>query len=143
MYLNLILLEIDDYTQLGIGLTVLILLGAIVYIVPTVIAFIKHHKYKWIIFVINLLAGWTGIAWVVAFVWAVWPAKTLLVDPLGDPSGKGGMPTETGKRVSDFKNNANPNNTDREDRLLKLFELKEKGAITEKEYIKMKLEIFN
>lgn len=142
MKLITLLLKMDEYSIFGIGITMLILIGAVVYIIPTIIALIKRHKYKWVIFAINILAGWTGIAWIVALVWAVWPERTMLIDPLGDPSGKGGLPSEAGKRVADFKNNADPNNTKKEERLLKLFELKQKGAITEEEYIRMKSEIF-
>jgi len=58
------------------GLGSLILLGAAgalaiaVYFIPTIIARQRKHRQKTAIFVLNLFAGWTLIAWVVALVWA-------------------------------------------------------------------------
>lgn len=41
-----------------------------VYFVPYIVAKSKHHKQAEAIGVLNLLAGWTLIGWVVAAVWA-------------------------------------------------------------------------
>lgn len=46
-------------------------LALVFYMLPTIIAFIRGHASKWGIFVTNLLAGWTGILWVVALIWAL------------------------------------------------------------------------
>ena len=52
----------------------------IVFFCPTIIAFNREHHYKWIIFGINLIFGATGIGYLVAFAWAVWPRQTAIVD---------------------------------------------------------------
>ena len=48
-----------------------ILLLAVLYFVPTVVAFRRKHNNTTPIFLVNLLTGWVyGIGWIVALVWA-------------------------------------------------------------------------
>ncbi len=46
-----------------------IILG--VYFLPTILALNRHQRTR-TVFALNLLLGWTGIAWVVALVMALW-----------------------------------------------------------------------
>ena len=41
-----------------------------VYFLPAIIASTRRHRQKLAISVLNILAGWTLIGWIVAFVWA-------------------------------------------------------------------------
>ena len=41
------------------------------YFMPTFIAFLRQHKNKLVIFLLNLLLGWTVLGWVVSLVWSV------------------------------------------------------------------------
>jgi len=41
-----------------------------IYFLPAIICFIKNHKQKMAIFILNLLFGWTFIGWGIALVWA-------------------------------------------------------------------------
>ena len=50
----------------------LLVLGIALTLIPAFIAFKREHYYKWIILVLSLFA-WTGVVWVAALVWAVWP----------------------------------------------------------------------
>ncbi len=50
----------------AIGLGVLIL-----HFLPTVIAGLRHHHNTLAIFMLNLLLGWTGIGWIIAFIWSL------------------------------------------------------------------------
>jgi membrane-bound acyltransferase YfiQ involved in biofilm formation len=43
----------------------------LLYFVPTSIARHRQHPQVWAIFWLNLLAGWTFVGWVGAFVWAM------------------------------------------------------------------------
>lgn len=45
------------------------------YFLPSVIAFVRSHKDKWLIFIINFFFGLTGILWFVAFIWAIFSKK--------------------------------------------------------------------
>ena len=54
----------------GVALIV-ILVCAVLYFLPTVIAIGRRAKRDAGIFLVNLLLGWTFIGWVVALVWSV------------------------------------------------------------------------
>jgi hypothetical protein len=45
-----------------------VVVGAIIYFAPSVIGDRKANR--WAIFILNLLAGWTIVGWIVAMVWA-------------------------------------------------------------------------
>lgn len=45
--------------------------GALVYLLPTLIAAYRHANSLWSIAVLNLLFGWTLILWFGASVWAI------------------------------------------------------------------------
>ena len=38
---------------------------------PTIVAFYRKHAKKWLVLALNLLAGWTGIGWILALIWAI------------------------------------------------------------------------
>ena len=48
------------------GLIILLL-----YFVPSVVAFVRHHHNQWAIFALNLLLGWTLLGWIGALVWSL------------------------------------------------------------------------
>jgi hypothetical protein len=80
-------MDTPGWVVLGV-LAVLLLL--FVYWLPTYIAFKRKHDFKWIIMAINLVLGASGLGWLIAFVWAVWPQDKSLADPLlGNPTGTG------------------------------------------------------
>ena len=70
---------IDNTQADQLGLSLGLIVGSIAliafYFLPTIVAFIRHHHYRWPIFVINLVAGWTLIGLLGCFVWAVWPRR--------------------------------------------------------------------
>ena len=41
------------------------------YLLPSLIAFLRQHKNKLAIFLLNLLLGWTVFGWVSSLVWSV------------------------------------------------------------------------
>lgn len=66
----------------------IILVVALLYALPTFIAFYRNHEYRWIIFAVNVVVDATGLGWLVAFVWAIYPENKSLADPiLGNPTG--------------------------------------------------------
>lgn len=46
------------------------------YLLPSIVAFCRHHQNSPAILILNLLLGWTGIGWVVALVWASTKVET-------------------------------------------------------------------
>ena len=69
--------------------------GSLLY--PTIIAFVRNHHYKWVICGINIIFGLTGIGYLAAFIWAVWPQKTAFIDVItNDPTTNS---AEAGKQI--------------------------------------------
>lgn len=57
--------------SLGLSEILLVVLIFGFYFLPTLIAFLRQHKNKLAIFLLNLLLGWTVLGWVVSLVWSV------------------------------------------------------------------------
>ncbi|NTW84185.1 MAG: superinfection immunity protein [Chlorobiaceae bacterium] len=51
-------------------LNVLFFSAIIMYFLPTIVAMLRDHRQKLQVFILNLLAGWTFVGWIVAIVWA-------------------------------------------------------------------------
>lgn len=51
----------------------LFIVGTAVFFSPCFIAFYRNHPYRWVIFGLCVVAGWTALGWVAAFAWSVWP----------------------------------------------------------------------
>ena len=54
----------------GIGLLIVVVIAGLLYFLPSVCAFRRGHHQRGPILALNILAGWTAIGWVAAFVWA-------------------------------------------------------------------------
>jgi len=61
-------MQMQNLTILELLLVVIIF---VFYFLPTLIAFLRQHKNKLAIFLLNLLLGWTILGWVVSLVWSV------------------------------------------------------------------------
>ena len=48
-----------------------LIIVAIPYFAPSIVAFVRHHHNQWAIFALNLLLGWTGLGWIGALVWSL------------------------------------------------------------------------
>ena len=67
----------------------LLVIGILIALIPAFIAYSRGHAYRHIILVLCLFA-WTGVVWVIAFVWAIWPTEKSLLDPIaGNVTGTG------------------------------------------------------
>lgn len=74
--------------QDGINLVGFLILAALLYFIPAIVAFHRRHHYRWPIFAFNLGAAWTGLGWIGTLVWALWPAQSAIIDPIvGDATG--------------------------------------------------------
>ena len=61
-------MQLQNFTILELLLIVLIF---IFYFLPALIAFLRQHKNKLAIFLLNLLLGWTILGWLGSLVWSV------------------------------------------------------------------------
>lgn len=142
-------------------LLAILLIAFCIYFMPTIIAFNRGHHYRWIIFGINTLFGLTGVGYLGAFVWAVWPKQTAVIDVVvNDPTTNSQEDGEKiyakmGKNVHAFNQardaqviitppdlpSSDKNSYEKELRILA--SLKEDGIITEEEFIKKKKDILD
>lgn len=76
----------------------LILLGIVWYFLPTVIAKLRHMNNLGGIFIVNLLAGWTLVGWIIALVMACSQQPAPMAYP---PMGYGYPPPGYGPPGSD------------------------------------------
>ena len=77
------------------------------YFLPYLIAFNKNHQQETAIFVLNLFAGWTVIAWIICLVWAFTTKKEVKIIESANSNAK---------QIEEFKN------------------LLDKGIITQEEF---------
>jgi len=49
----------------------LVVMMFVLYFLPAVIAFLRKHKNKLAIFLLNLLLGWTVLGWTASLIWSV------------------------------------------------------------------------
>jgi hypothetical protein len=52
-------------------LSVAILIALVIFFLPTVIAFAKNRKYRWVVLFVNVVAGFTLIGWFGALIWSI------------------------------------------------------------------------
>ena len=43
---------------------------ALIYFIPTIIALVRHHNYKLYVIGINIILGWTLIGWIACLIWS-------------------------------------------------------------------------
>ena len=55
----------------GSGILILIFISFVIYFLPSIIAFSRSHRNRWIIFLINLIFGATLIGWLITFIWSL------------------------------------------------------------------------
>ena len=76
-----------DHTADLFVVALILLIGGIIYIVPSIVAFRRNHPNRWIILVINLAFGTTIIGWGIALVWALRAAHRVGSTSSGGESG--------------------------------------------------------
>lgn len=74
----------------AIGILVLICIAVLIYMLPAVIAFVRGHPNRWVIFALNLFLGGTGIVWLGCLIWALM-AVHLSNKPGGSNGGESGL----------------------------------------------------
>ncbi len=125
-----------------LGLVAIILI-AVIFFYPSLIAYKRGHAYKNIILVINLVFGFTGFGWALAMIWAIFPSEKSLIDPVvGNPTGLGrrnagdtvGSAKQGSVRGASFEKKT-------DDLIDSLIDMRSKGLITDEEFSRKKREI--
>jgi hypothetical protein len=50
---------------------IMLMLIALIYMLPTILAFGREHPRRHDLAVLNILLGWTLIGWIIIFLWAL------------------------------------------------------------------------
>ena len=56
---------------LVIGAIVFGLIACVLFFIPTIVAFRRDHRNRWIIFLINFVFGATVLGWIGALIWTI------------------------------------------------------------------------
>ena len=62
-------MQMQNLSLAEIGLLIILIFG--LYLLPSLISFLRRNRNYPAVLLLNLLLGWTGIGWVVALVWSV------------------------------------------------------------------------
>ena len=54
-----------------IGIMLLLAVAGIIYMIPTWISISKDHPQWLFILLVNIFAGWTGLAWIFLLMWSL------------------------------------------------------------------------
>ena len=60
-----------SHGQVTAASLIVLVVVLLLHFLPTVIAFLRHHHNLIAIFALNLLLGWTGLGWIIAFIWSL------------------------------------------------------------------------
>lgn len=78
--------RIVDASELIAGLIIFF----VIYMIPTIVAFWRGHPNRWIILLLNIFLGGTGIVWFGCLIWACM-AVHISNDPNGSNGGEKGL----------------------------------------------------
>lgn len=104
-----------------------VLILILVYFLPTFICVGREHPSKTAIIVLNILAGWTFLGWLVAIVWS-----------FTSPNAPASPPVRPAAETSRTGSSSHGNVADQ---LEKLAQLKEKGILDDEEFAREKAKL--
>ena len=114
----------------------------VIYFLPSFIAYNRNHHYKHIILVLNIF-GATGVLWIVAMVWAIFPKEKNFIDPfVGNPTGTGkrNAGAVIGESIRDAKK-INDRDAKKINDIERLSRLYDQGKISSDEYDQLKKDL--
>ncbi|MBN6741407.1 superinfection immunity protein [Acidithiobacillus sp. MC6.1] len=62
----------DTTSGTMIVITIGVLVSALIYLLPALLAFAMGHPHPWGVLLVDLVLGWTIMGWIAALVWALW-----------------------------------------------------------------------
>lgn len=120
---------------------ILFLLLFALFMIPTIVAFVRSHPNRWPIAIINVFFGGTGVGWVGSLIWAL---QAVHRSPTGNHGGESGLNLFANDIRTAPVNAPRPLVATDIDmlsaRLLRLKALQENGALSMAEYDSLKRE---
>ena len=127
---------LTDEEEIAIGIIFLVLLG--IFLIPTMVAFIRGHPNRWPILLINIVFGFTILGWFGALIWA---ASAVHRSSAGSHGGESGLNIFTNDsppmRVAS-QPQLESDTADIGQKLLRLKQLREEEAISGEEYERLR-----
>lgn len=123
----------DDNADLIPGIAIVGLIATLLYLIPTIVAFWRSHPNRWLIAVVNVTLGGTGIGWLGSLVWACSAAHLSAKGSNGGESGLNLFVNDT-KQVKIEPTAPLLNFDEISAQLLRLKRLRDASAITVEEY---------
>ncbi|ESX51850.1 hypothetical protein X760_31345 [Mesorhizobium sp. LSHC422A00] len=123
----------------------ILLIAAVIFLIPTIIAFLRRHPNRWVIFLLNTFLGATGIIWFGCLIWAC-KAIHITESRLGTNGGESGLNLTANdvRRVRLEHGIPNPppspqiSTEERLNRLERLKKLRDDGAIDPEQFQRMR-----
>jgi Superinfection immunity protein/Short C-terminal domain len=115
-----------------------------VFFLPSLIAYQRGSRHRFIILVLNCTLAFTGLGWLAIFIFAVWPRNDALPVRLVDgPSKNGGASGNPDHSSPSGGDPSGPPASDPVSRLTDLAELKRAGVLSDAEFDHKKQEILS
>ncbi|RWI92146.1 superinfection immunity protein [Mesorhizobium sp.] len=122
-----------------------LLIATIIFLIPTIIAFLRRHPNRWVIFLLNTFLGATGIVWFGCLIWAC-KAVHITANPRGTNGGESGLNLTANDVVRVRVENATPlpapssrlSSEEMLNRLERLKKLRDDGAIDAEQFERMR-----
>lgn len=134
----------DDGAAVLLVYGIIFAIGFALYLIPTWIALARSHPNRWLIAVVNITLGGTGLGWLGSLVWAM---SAVHRSPTGNHGGESGLNIFVNDvkpvslppaQVSALIPVQSPTIDDLSERLLKLKQLRDSGVVSEEEYNAMR-----
>lgn len=131
---------IRDDTELAVFLIAYTVGAGLLIAIPIFIAFYRKHPNRWVIFVITIIFGATGLGWLIALVWSL---SAVHLSPKGSNGGESGLNLFVNDHAEDQKLQVDDSAADIDTitKLQKLKSLLDDKALTHEEYEVMKVKL--
>lgn len=116
-------------------LILVLLAAAVIYVIPSIVAFSRRHPNRWPILVINIVFGGTGLGWLGSLVWAMGAVHKSATGSDGGESGLNIFVNDPKTvRIENPEQLSRAAAEDPGERLLRLKKLYDDGALDAAEY---------
>lgn len=131
---------VEGDTELAVFLIAYTIGAGLLIAIPIFIAFYRKHPNRWVIFVITIVFGATGLGWLIALVWSL---SAVHLSQKGSDGGESGLNLFVNDHAEDQKLQVDDSAADIDTitQLQKLKSLLDDESITAEEFAQMKVKL--